>query len=112
VREREREKDGKRMEKSEAEPVARGLGYFLKWQTPVCALIIVIPAVVAAILIRKRFRRTYEPLNFNNLWVPCWRKLHPRWLLIYRTLVFFTMAWLLYHMVLLSGLFAFYFYTQ
>ncbi|KAJ8446452.1 hypothetical protein Cgig2_019345 [Carnegiea gigantea] len=35
---------------------AGGLGYFLKWQTPVCALIIVIPAAVAATLIKKRLR--------------------------------------------------------
>lgn len=91
---------------------AGGLGYFLKWQTPVCALIIVIPAAVAATLIKKRFRSSPEPLNFNHLWIPCWRKLHPRWLLLYRTLAFLTMAWLLYQIVLFSGLFAFYFYTQ
>lgn len=97
------------MEKSEE---AVGLAYFMKWQTPVCALIIAIPAGIAVNLVKKRLSKIEEPLNYSDLWVPCWRKLNPRWLLGYRVMAFLTMAWLLFQMALFSGLFAFYFYTQ
>ncbi|KAF8401240.1 hypothetical protein HHK36_012172 [Tetracentron sinense] len=86
-----------------------GLGYWLRWQVPVCALIFVVPAVLAVVLIRRVNR---APLNVNDLWIPCWRKLHPIWLLIYRAFVFVFMFWLLYLIVAEHGAFAFYFYTQ
>ncbi|XP_021769972.1 uncharacterized protein LOC110734222 [Chenopodium quinoa] len=91
--------------------------YWMKWQVPVCGLIIVIPAAVAINLIKKRIRNGEdETQNLKQskliLWVPCWRNLNPKWLLLYRASAFITMAYLLYQMILFSGLFAFYFYTQ
>ncbi|GMH28015.1 hypothetical protein Nepgr_029858 [Nepenthes gracilis] len=88
-----------------------GLEYWLKWQVPVCALIIVIPFVISLISIKRR-KSTADPLNNNDLWLPCWRKLNPIWLLIYRALAFLCMAWLLYEMIAFAGFLAFYFYTQ
>ncbi|KAK9266702.1 hypothetical protein L1049_007355 [Liquidambar formosana] len=90
-------------------PEEVGFKYWLRWQVPVCALIFVVPAVVA---LRFNKRVTIEPLNSYDLWVPCWRKLHPRWLLFYRAFAFVSMASLLYQIVASEGLFAFYFYTQ
>lgn len=93
-----------------------GVDYWMKWQVPVCGLIIAIPAAVAIKSIKARTRNGGEEAqNLNDsllLWVPCWRKLSPKWLLLYRALAFISMAYLLYQMLLFSGLFGFYFYTQ
>ncbi|XP_021768644.1 uncharacterized protein LOC110732964 [Chenopodium quinoa] len=88
--------------------------YWMKWQVPICGLIIVIPAAVANNLIKKRIRNGEDETHKSKLilWVPCWRNLNPKWLLLYRASAFITMAYLLYQMILFSGLFAFYFYTQ
>ncbi|KAL8150345.1 hypothetical protein V2J09_020153 [Rumex salicifolius] len=88
-----------------------GLDYWWRWQVPVCALIISLPAIICGILIKKKLK-TGDPLGNCCLWIPCWKGLNPRWLLAYRALVFSTMACLLYKMIALNGLFAFYFYTQ
>ncbi|XP_010276528.1 PREDICTED: uncharacterized protein LOC104611247 [Nelumbo nucifera] len=85
------------------------LDYWLRWQVPACALIIVVPVVVALYLIYKVQR---SPLSPKDLWVPCWRKLNPLWLLSYRAIVFVFMSFILYQMVALHGAFSFYFYTQ
>ncbi|KAA8549035.1 hypothetical protein F0562_000719 [Nyssa sinensis] len=86
-----------------------GWEYWLQWQVPVCALIFVVPSLVAVILINRVNR---EPLNSGDLWIPCWRNLNPLWLLFYRAFAFTFMAFLLYQIVALDGAFAFYFYTQ
>ncbi|XXG84627.1 hypothetical protein AAC387_Pa10g2109 [Persea americana] len=86
-----------------------GLRYWLRWQVPVCALIFAVPLTVAIYLI---IRRQRSPLNGSDLWIPCWRKLHPLWLLIYRSIAFVSMSWMLYQLVASVGFFAFYFYTQ
>lgn len=83
--------------------------YWLQWQVPVCALILVIPLAVA---IRLILRSTIVPFNGSDLWMPCWRNLHPLFLLAYRFTVFLSMSWMLCRMVLVHGFFAFYFYTQ
>lgn len=79
------------------------------WQLAVCALIAVLPAAAAVAVI---YRRGKQPPRVAELWLPCWRKLSPLWLLGYRGLVFLVMSWLLTQMVLIDGAFAFYFYTQ
>ncbi|OVA16681.1 hypothetical protein BVC80_1543g123 [Macleaya cordata] len=86
-----------------------GFDYWLQWQVPVCALIIIIPAIVAVILIYKSKR---AHLSVYDLWVPCWKELNPLWLLIYRALVFVIMFCLLSLDVALHGAYSFYFYTQ
>ncbi|XP_077218230.1 protein rolling protein isoform X2 [Tasmannia lanceolata] len=86
-----------------------GLGYWLRWQVPVCALFFLLPAIVAIILI---FKVKRAPLNAIDLWIPCWRRLHPVWLLVYRAFVFFLMSWMLLQLIADHGAFAFYFYTQ
>lgn len=90
-----------------------GLDYWLRWQVPVCALIIAIPAAVCANLIKRRMKSAAtEPLSFDCLWVPCWRGLNPRFLFFYRAFAFLSMAYLLARVVFQEGIFAFYFYTQ
>ncbi|XP_058083344.1 uncharacterized protein LOC131231229 isoform X2 [Magnolia sinica] len=86
-----------------------GFGYWIRWQVPVCALIFIVPTAASMVLISKRKR---DRLNGLDLWIPCWRKLHPLWLLIYRATAFVSMSWLLYQMVSVDGAFVFYFYTQ
>ncbi|XP_059659334.1 uncharacterized protein LOC132306110 isoform X1 [Cornus florida] len=95
------------MVKSEEEEGV-GLEYWLQWHVLVCALIFVVPAVVALILIKKK----REPLSSVHLWVPCWRNLNPLWLLFYRAFAFTSMAFLLFQTVSVYGVSVFYFYTQ
>ncbi|CAA2953328.1 Hypothetical predicted protein [Olea europaea subsp. europaea] len=99
------------MESSQANNVP-GLDYWLKWKVLVCALIFLLPAAVAVILLRKRTSAGSNPLNSNDLWVPCWRNLNPKWLLFYRAIAFVSMSFLLYEVVAAFGFFVFFFYTQ
>ncbi|GMI85846.1 hypothetical protein like AT2G47115 [Hibiscus trionum] len=88
-----------------------GLVYWLRWEVPVCALIIVVPWVVALYAMNKVKSR--EALFLNDLWKPQWRNLNPCWLLCYRAFAFICMASILFQQVVLErGAFAFYFYTQ
>uniref|UniRef100_A0A5B7BSN0 Uncharacterized protein n=1 Tax=Davidia involucrata TaxID=16924 RepID=A0A5B7BSN0_DAVIN len=92
-----------------------GVGWenWVQWQVLVCALIFVVPCVVAVIILVNRDRANREPpLNSGDLWIPCWRNLNPLWLLFYRALAFSFMALLLYQIVASFGAFVFYFYTQ
>ncbi|XWS76705.1 hypothetical protein CRYUN_Cryun01aG0200600 [Craigia yunnanensis] len=86
-----------------------GLGYWLRWQVPVCALIIAAPSVLASYVIKEV---KTDPLFFDDFWKPRWRKLNPCWLLCYRAFAFICLARILYEVVALEGAFAFYFYTQ
>ncbi|KAL5700702.1 hypothetical protein ACHQM5_026116 [Ranunculus cassubicifolius] len=86
-----------------------GLNYWLKWQVPVCALVIILPTIIASYLLSK----VQKPnLNTSDLWIPCWKSLSPIWLLIYRALVFSFMIWLLCLVASHEGKYVFYFYTQ
>lgn len=87
---------------------ATGIEYWLRWQVLLCALIFVLPTAIAVRLLRKR-RGGGDPVD---LWSPCWRNLHPRWLLYYRAFAFVAMAYLLYQTVAAFGFFVFFFYTQ
>ncbi|KMT10014.1 hypothetical protein BVRB_5g122290 [Beta vulgaris subsp. vulgaris] len=99
------------MTKSPGEDV--GIDYWMKWQVMVCGLIIAIPAAIVINIIKSRNRNLKESQNSNYLlWLPSWRNLHPKWLLLYRTFAFLSMAFLLYQILLFAGLFALYFYTQ
>ncbi|CAK9152847.1 unnamed protein product [Ilex paraguariensis] len=86
-----------------------GLDYWLRWQVPVCALILLVPTAISLILINRNDR---DPLKFTDLWFPCWRNLNPFWLLLYRVFAFTSMAFVLYQIVVAFGFFVFYFYTQ
>lgn len=85
-----------------------GIEYWLRWQLLLCALILLLPTAIAVSLLRKR-RGGGDPVD---LWSPCWRNLHPRWLLYYRAFAFVAMAYLLYQTVVAFGFFVFFFYTQ
>ncbi|KAL3531560.1 hypothetical protein ACH5RR_010882 [Cinchona calisaya] len=99
------------MEKDGA--VVGGVDYWLRWQVPVCALVFLVPTLVSLILIRKRRRASSgHLLHHHHLWIPCWRNLHPRWLLYYRALACLTMTFLLYQIVQSFGFLVFFFYTQ
>ncbi|PON43203.1 Protein rolling stone [Parasponia andersonii] len=84
--------------------------YWVQWQVPVCALIFIMPAVIALKYVNKGKRG--EALRSFDLWNCCWRHLNPLWLLFYRAFAFVCMAWMLCQMVAIDGPFAFYFYTQ
>ncbi|KAL3648149.1 hypothetical protein CASFOL_009117 [Castilleja foliolosa] len=97
------------MANSNTNKSAEDLGYWLQWQVPVCALIFILPTATAIRLLRKRTGDVIDPAD---LWVPCWRNLHPRWLLIYRAFSFLAMSLFLYQTVADFGFFVFFFYTQ
>ncbi|KAF5931479.1 hypothetical protein HYC85_032352 [Camellia sinensis] len=62
-----------------------GLEYWVRWQVPVCALIFILPTVVAVRLLK---RVQSQPLKSTDLWLPCWRNLNPLWLLFFRVFAF------------------------
>ncbi|CAN4113604.1 unnamed protein product [Withania somnifera] len=85
------------------------LDYWLQWQVLVCAVIFIIPAAIALrLIINNRERETKSA----DLWVPCWRNLHPICLLCFRAFAFVAMSFLLYQTVANLGFFVFLFYTQ
>ncbi|KAM3376669.1 hypothetical protein P3S68_015384 [Capsicum galapagoense] len=91
------------------------LDYWLQWQVAICAVIFIIPTVVALrLIISKRRRRMNEQniIKSTDLWIPCWRNFHPIWLLCFRASAFLAMAFLLYQTVANLGFFVFLFYTQ
>lgn len=94
-----------------AESVAwNPLGYWVQWwQVPVCALIVAGPAAVAAAVI---CRSESDPIRASDLWKPCWRRLHPRWLLAYRAIACIAMSYPMIEMLAFRGPKVFYFYTQ
>ncbi|CAN4101891.1 unnamed protein product [Withania somnifera] len=92
---------------------AMGLDYWLQWQVLMCAVIFIIPTtVVLRLIINKQTRMSEPMIKSSDLWVPCWRNLHPIWLLCFRASAFLAMAFLLYQTVANLGFFVFFFYTQ
>ncbi|KAG6523602.1 hypothetical protein ZIOFF_013467 [Zingiber officinale] len=71
-------------------------GYWIRWQTAICALVIVVPALAAAVVAA---RARAEPLRAFDLWAPCWAGMHPAWLLANRGLVSLVMLGLLSRMI-------------
>jgi hypothetical protein len=90
---------------------ADGAAYWLRWQVFVCGALIVLPGAVAAVLL-PRLRRAAAPLRATDLWVPCWGRLHPGWLLGYRAFAFAAAVALLARLLVAHGFSVFYFYTQ
>lgn len=93
---------------------ATGLDYWLQWQVLVCALIVFIPTIISLNLIIKTSRRQVkqQQLKSCDLWLPCWKNLHPKWLLLYRVIAFCFMALLLCQTVVSFGPFICFYYTQ
>lgn len=94
-----------------AATAADGAVYWLRWQVFVCGALIALPTVLAAALL-PRLRRSVVPLRATDLWVPCWTRLHPGWLLGYRAFALTAAALLLGRNFVSHGIFVFYFYTQ
>jgi hypothetical protein len=90
---------------------ADGAAYWLRWQVLVCGALIALPTVAAAALL-PRLRRAAPPLRAADLWVPCWARLHPGWLLAYRAVALAAAVALLARLVVARGITVFYFYTQ
>lgn len=82
----------------------------MQWQVFVCALLIISPAIVAAIVILRS--KDDRLLKSSDLWNSCWISLNPIWILVFRASVVVIMGSLLIVLVSNSGGFAFYFYTQ
>lgn len=93
---------------------ALGLDYWLQWQVFVCALIFIIPTTIALRFIINKRRKENEPIiiKSTDLWIPCWRNLHPIWLLSFRASALVAMAFMIYQTVVNLGFFVFLFYTQ
>jgi hypothetical protein len=90
---------------------ADGAAYWLRWQVLVCGALIALPTAAAALLL-PRLRRAAPPLRAADLWVPCWARLHPGWLLAYRAFALAAAVALLARLLVTKGLAVFYFYTQ
>jgi hypothetical protein len=90
---------------------ADSAAYWLRWQVLVCGALIALPAAAAAALL-PRLRRAAPPLRAADLWVSCWARLHPGWLLAYRAFAFAAAVALLARLLVGHGLTVFYFYTQ
>jgi hypothetical protein len=90
---------------------ADGAAYWLRWQVLACGALIALPTAAAAALL-PRLRRAAPPLRAADLWVPCWARLHPGWLLGYRAAALAAAAALLARLLAGHGISVFYFYTQ
>ncbi|KAM0892720.1 hypothetical protein ACQ4PT_025572 [Festuca glaucescens] len=90
---------------------ADGAAYWLRWEVFVCGALIAVPTALAAALL-PRLRRSVAPLRATDLWVPCWSRLHPGWLLGYRAFALAAAAALLGRNIASHGLTVFFFYTQ
>lgn len=95
--------------------------YWLNWRVLLCALILLAPLVLAAILIwryegkrRERESQREHPgtLFQDEAWNTCFKRVHPRWLLAFRVFSFAAMLSLLISNVVRDGSGIFYFYTQ
>ncbi|MQM10977.1 hypothetical protein Taro_043877 [Colocasia esculenta] len=86
-----------------------GAEYRLRWQVPLCSLVFLIPTAVAVAVLH---RPTEVHLRASDPWLPCWRRVLPRWLLGYRAAVFVVTSCVLYRDVVGHGASAFYFYTR
>ena len=91
---------------------AVGLDYWLQWQVLVCALIIIIPLGISLKITIRSSGNVHQQLKSCDLWLPCWKNLHPKWLLLYRVIAFCFMALLLCQTVVSFGPFICFYYTQ
>ncbi|KAJ4782627.1 transmembrane protein [Rhynchospora pubera] len=85
----------------------------LRWQTAVCFVITVTPAIAAILLLCRQWSSQFHqrPLPLP-LWAPCFRGVPHVVLPVYRGLVAVLMSCVLYGMLVHRGLLEFYFYTQ
>ncbi|KAH7678584.1 hypothetical protein IHE45_06G006000 [Dioscorea alata] len=79
-----------------------------KWNAASIGALVISPVPLLVLIILER-----AALRWSALWLPCWRSMHPLWILVFRSCAALCMSWFLYsRMVLLDGIFAFYYYTQ
>uniref|UniRef100_A0A1J3EWJ7 Transmembrane protein n=1 Tax=Noccaea caerulescens TaxID=107243 RepID=A0A1J3EWJ7_NOCCA len=95
--------------------------YWLNWRVFLCALILLAPLVLAAILIwryegkrrgRESRREVPGTLFQDEAWSTCIKRINPRWLIAFRVFSFVAMLTLLVSNVVRDGSGIFYFYTQ
>ncbi|XP_042395558.1 uncharacterized protein LOC121985908 isoform X2 [Zingiber officinale] len=87
----------------------QGLAYWLRWQVAVCLVVLAVPAAVSVSVISSG---RADPLRSSDLWLSCWKKASRFWLLGFRVVSLSILCFLLWQVLLLDGVFAFYFYTQ
>lgn len=84
------------------------LAYWVQWQFPVCATIVAIPAAASIFVIS---RTKHSPPSLLSLSVPCWKRMAPVWLLVYRALVLILLVYLTYQLLIVRGVSALFFYS-
>ncbi|XP_042415357.1 uncharacterized protein LOC122004557 [Zingiber officinale] len=87
----------------------QGLAYWLRWKVALCLVVLAIPAAVSVSVISSG---RADPLRSSDLWLSCWKKACRFWLLGFRVVSLSIFYFLLWQVLLLDGVFAFYFYTQ
>ncbi|XP_042390830.1 uncharacterized protein LOC121982038 isoform X3 [Zingiber officinale] len=87
----------------------QGLAYWLRWQVAVCLVVLAVPAAVSVSVISSG---RADPLRSSDLWLSCWKKASRFWLLGFRVVSLSILCFLLWQVLLLDRVFAFYFYTQ
>ncbi|KAG6532157.1 hypothetical protein ZIOFF_005995 [Zingiber officinale] len=87
----------------------QGLAYWLRWKVALCLVVLAIPAAVSVSVISSG---RADPLRSSDLWLSCWKKASRFWLLGFRVVSLSIFYFLLWQVLLLDGVFAFYFYTQ
>ncbi|KAK6155206.1 hypothetical protein DH2020_009454 [Rehmannia glutinosa] len=101
------------------------LSYWLNWRVFVCALWVLTPMVVAAILIWKyelsdnleseggtTQQDNSRNLRYNESWKTCLKEIHPIFLMIFRIIAFCLLLVAVSFDVAIHGLELFYYYTQ
>jgi len=101
--------------------------YWLKWQVFLCFLSLMTTIIMAFYVIKKyegpKGRRSRSEQQEDNeddigvlfkheLWEPCWRQIHPAWLLGYRLCGFFTLLFISIVEAIVLGGTVFYYYTE
>ncbi|XP_042455942.1 uncharacterized protein LOC122040622 [Zingiber officinale] len=87
----------------------QGLAYWLRWKVALCLVVLAIPAAVSVSVFSSG---RADPLRSSDLWLLCWKKASRFWLLGFRVVSLSIFYFLLWQVLLLDGVFAFYFYTQ
>lgn len=102
------------------------LSYWLNWRVLLCAIWVLTPKVLASLMMWKYERPnrhltsdrrdTHQGLNQpfcdNEAWRPCFKQIHPVWLLGFRLFTFLLLLATLIFKVLINGGRIFLYYTQ
>ncbi|KAJ3694280.1 hypothetical protein LUZ60_009760 [Juncus effusus] len=95
------------------------LDYWLNWRFALCAIWVLCPMVIAAMMIWKNEGPTRQSetgkagiVYSDESWRPCFKSMHPAWLLAFRVVSFFVLLTLLILNLVVDGPATLYYYTQ